>query len=375
MASSAGFTTSGIESMAPPTCASLWGSSAVDGAAPTSAIDRVLQLHRFAGKNAFDVTDDGKAALPAIAAIAVASWPADLAALPSSTTLEEHWADVLVDVLPSPTASEAVRHSARRVAVCCVAEMSNYPEYCEVLLRQCPGFLGALPGILVPLLAQYRWTQSYPSLYAPGDDSQWQLVAERMVGVVSGLVNSMMKYREGATVALRPVVWPCVEAILKAATAHLDHDHPDHDHPDHHDRPDRPEDRPGHHAKASSCWATRVAAEASAAAAAGAAEGRLEKGLQHLRDVIFDRTLCSRKLGWDGDHMSYTVCSVLHIAMNGPATQAWLLGLGARELLMSLGAPSCRLGYVKRTWCEPIICIYPRYARFIHLPLIYSTHL
>jgi hypothetical protein len=65
--------------------------------------------------------------------------------------------------------------------------------------------------------------------------------------------------------------------------------------------------------------------------------------------VIFDRTLCSRKLGWDGDHMSYTVCSVLHIAMNGPATQAWLLGLGARELLMSLGAPSCRLGYVKRT--------------------------
>ena len=296
MASSDGFTPSGIESMAPPTCATLWGSS-VDGVAPTSAIDRVLQLHRFAGKNAFDVTDDGKAALPAIAAIAVASWPADLAALPSRTTTassssssssshraqEEHWADVLVDVLPSPTAAEAVRHSARRVAVCCVAEMSNYPEYCEVLLRQCPGFLGALPGILAPLLAQYRWTQGYPSLYAPGDDSQWQLVAERMVGVVSGLVNSMMKYREGATVALRPVVWPCVEAILKAATARLDHVHHDH-----HDRPDQP----GHHARASSCWATRVAAEASASAAAAAAEARLEKGLQHLRDVIFDRTLC-----------------------------------------------------------------------------------
>ena len=65
-------------------------------------------------------------------------------------------------------------------------------------------------------------------------------------------------------------------------------------------------------------------------------------GITHLRDVIFDRTLCKRKLGW-GDHMAHSVSCVLHIAMTGPETQSWLRSRGAVDLLVNLNKPTCRL--------------------------------
>ena len=114
-------------------------------------------------------------AVPALAAIAASDWPAaeNVSGLPAcsgsktnpntnSKTLpktQTHWADVLVDVHPSPDADKVVKHSARRIAVCCLAEMSNYEGYCEVIVRQCPGLLHQLPAILTSLLKVYKWRQ------------------------------------------------------------------------------------------------------------------------------------------------------------------------------------------------------------------------
>jgi hypothetical protein len=288
----------------------IWGTA--DGVAPSKDMDRVLNLHKFTGKAGFNfIAEVALETVPALTAIAVGSWPSDLS--PGTASAATHWADIQVEVLPSPDSNEVVKHSARRVAICCLAEMANYEEYASVIVERCPGFLRELPGILNALLRQYKWRQSYPCMYCPVDYSQWQLIAERMVAIVYGMVNSLMKTKEHSwPSSLRGLLWPCIEVILAAAVVEFA-------------PPDSGSEQ-----------------ETGEAVAANVADTRLELGITHLRDVIFDRTLCKRKLGW-GDHMAHSVSCVLHIAMTGPETQSWLRSRGAVDLLVNLNKPTCRL--------------------------------
>ena len=171
------------DSSEPPVSKLIWGTAS--GCAPKGDIDRVLSLHRFTGETLHLQEPLPVAAaletIPVLVATAIAAWPEELAADNGGSA---HWADALVEVHPSPEKDEVVKHSARRVAVCCLAEMCCESCTYVAIVVACPGFLQALPAVLRALLQQYRWKQSYPCLYCPADHNQWQLIAERMVNMV-----------------------------------------------------------------------------------------------------------------------------------------------------------------------------------------------
>ena len=143
------FLSASAATLTPPHCTHLWG----EKGPPSTAIDRVLQLHRFGAVHAFEPSCPP--AVAALARIAVFHWPEQLDLDNNGGDQHpRHWADEPVDVHPSPVAADVVRHSARRVAVCILAEMMNYKEYC-IALAEAPGFLAALPSVLSRVLHTY----------------------------------------------------------------------------------------------------------------------------------------------------------------------------------------------------------------------------